>query len=139
MNKNTNCLLIVTVIAVLSLAVVVTSDSTDATETHIVTDGSTLDVALGSATPGDTILFKGEFELNTFRGVPNGVNIVAGTMDNNQSYIVATTIVDGKEMIVGCHDVMNDYDFDEDASSTIEGLDNIILTMAPRFLCCEWK
>lgn len=64
--------------------------------------------------------------------MPNGVNVVAGTIDEVQSLIVATTIINGKEMIVGCYDEMEKFNHyaNTDLSSVIEGLDNIILTMA---------
>ncbi len=79
-------------------------------------------------------MFSKEFELpeGNFVELPYGVNVVAETIDGDQSLIVATTIIDGKEMIVGCYNEMEKFNHyaNVDLSSVIVGLDNIILTMA---------
>lgn len=78
-------------------------------------------------------MFSGTFELEGgFVELPNGVNVVAGTINDNQSLIVATTVIDGKEMIVGCYDEMSDFDHASttNISDTIRKLTNITLTMA---------
>lgn len=79
-------------------------------------------------------MFSNEFELTegNFVELPYGVKVVAGTINGDQSLIVATTIIDGREMIVGCYDEMEKFNHyaNVDLSSVIKGLDNIILTMA---------
>ncbi len=133
MNKTLNSVLVLAIVAVLSIALVSVGDSSDATVTHTVTDPNTLSQAVDEASVGDTILFSGIFELERdFVELPNGVNVVAGTIAGNQSLIVATTIINGKEMIVGCYNEMEKFNHyaNVDLSSVIEGLDNIILTMA---------
>ena len=133
MNKTLNSVLVLAIVAVLSIALVSVGDSSDATVTHTVTDPNTLSQAVDEASAGDTILFSGIFELERdFVELPNGVNVVAGTIAGDQSLIVATTIINGKEMIVGCYNEMEKFNHyaNVDLSSVIEGLDNIILTMA---------
>ena len=133
MNKTLNSVLVLAIVAVLSIALVSVGDSSDATVTHTVTDSNTLSQAVDEASAGDTILFSGTFELEgDLVGLPNGVNVVAGTIGGNQSLIVATTIIDGREMIVGCYDEMEKFNHyaNADLSSVIKSLDNIILTMA---------
>lgn len=133
MNKTLNSVFVLAIVAVLSIALVSAGDSSDATVTHIVTDSNTLSQAVDEASAGDTILFSGTFELEEdFVVLRNGVNVVAGTINGDQSLIVATTIIDGREMIVGCYDEMEKFNHyaNADLSLVIEGLDNIILTMA---------
>ena len=133
MNKTLNSVLVLAIVAVLSIALVSVGDSSDATVTHTVTDSDTLSQAVDEASAGDTILFSETFELEgDLVGLPNGVNVVAGTIAGNQSLIVATTIINGKEMIVGCYDEMKDFNHysNNNLSNVIENLGNIILTMA---------
>ncbi len=133
MNKTLNSVLVLAIVAVLSIALVSVGDSSDATVTHTVTNPNTLSQAVNEASAGDTILFSGTFELEgDFVELPNGVNVVAGTIDGDQSLIVATTIINGKEMIVGCYDTMKDFEQDSNTnfSEVIEGFDNVTLTMA---------
>lgn len=79
-------------------------------------------------------MFSNEFELteDNFVELPYGVKVVAETINGNQSLIVATTIINGKEMIVGCYDEMEKFNHyaNADLSSVIKNLDNVILTMA---------
>lgn len=79
-------------------------------------------------------MFSNVFELGQaeFVKLPHGVEVVAGTINDNQSLIVATTVIDGKEMIVGCYDEMSDFDnaSTTNISDTIRNLTNITLTMA---------
>lgn len=79
-------------------------------------------------------MFSNEFELTegNFVKLPYGVKVVAGKINGDQSLIVATTIIDGKEMIVGCYDEMEKFNHyaNADLSSVIKSLDNFILTMA---------
>lgn len=134
MNKTLNSVLVLAIVAVLSIAFVSVSDSSDAVTTYEVNDSQSLNQAIESVSSGDVLLFSEEFELTegNFVKLPYGVKVVAGTIDGNQSLIVATTIIDGREMIVGCYDEMKDFNHysNNNLSKVIEGLDNIILAMA---------
>lgn len=133
MNKTLNSMLVLAIVAVLSIALVSVGDSSDATTTYKVEDSDTLNNAIVAASSGDALLFSKEFELGTeFVKLPHGVEVVAGTINDNQSLIVATTVIDGREMIVGCYDEMSDFDHASttNISDTIRKLTNITLTMA---------
>lgn len=134
MNKTLNSMLVLAIVAVLSIALVSVGDSSDATTTYKVEDSDTLNNAIVAASSGDALLFSKEFELPecNFVELPYGVNVVAETINGDQSLIVATTIIDDREMIVGCYDEMKDFNHysNNNLSKVIEGLDNITLTMA---------
>ena len=134
MNKTLNSVLVLAIVAVLSIALVSVSDSSDAVTTYKVENSQSLNQAIESISSGDVLLFSNEFELTegNFVELPYGVKVVAGTIGEDQSLIVATTIINGKEMIVGCYNEMEKFNHyaNVDLSSVIEGLDNIILTMA---------
>ena len=134
MNKPLNSVLVLAIVAVLSIALVSVSDSSDAVTTYKVEDSQSLNQAIESISSGDVLLFSNEFELTegNFVKLPYGVKVVAGTINVDQSLIVATTIIDGREMIVGCYNEMEKFNHyaNVDLSLVIKGLDNIILTMA---------
>ena len=134
MNKTLNSVLVLAIVAVLSIALVSVSDSSDAVTTHEVNNSQSLNEAIESVSSGDVLLFSKVFELGQaeFVKLPHGVEVVAGTINDNQSLIVATTVIDGKEMIVGCYDEMSDFDHASttNISDTIRKLTNITLTMA---------
>ena len=134
MNKTLNSVLVLAIVAVLSIALVSVSDSSDAVTTYKVEDSQSLNQAIESISSGDVLLFSNEFELtkDNFVELPYGVKVVAGKINGDQSLIVATTIIDGKERIVGCYDEMEKFNHyaNADLSSVIKSLDNFILTMA---------
>lgn len=133
MNKTLNSLLVLAIVAVLSISLVSVSDSSDAVTTYEVEDSQSLNEAIKAVSSGDVLLFSEDFELGQtgFVELPHGVEVVAGTIEGNQSLIVATTVIDGKEMIVGCYDEMSDFDHaSTNLSDTISNLTNITLTMA---------
>lgn len=134
MNKTLNSVLVLAIVAVLSIALVSVSDSSDAVTTYEVENPQSLNQAIKSISSGDVLLFSNEFELTegNFVELPYGVKVVAGTINGDQSLIVATTVIDGKEMIVGCYDEMEKFNHyaNADLSLVIKSLDNVILTMA---------
>ncbi len=131
MNRFYNFLFLIAVVLSITATLVIISDSADANETYAVNDSDSLSTAIQNASPGDTILFSGTFELTDPVELRAGVKIVAGTLTDKQSLIVATTIDDGVEKVVGCYDEMKDFDHSNtNLSDVIEKLDNITLTMA---------